>query len=137
MVDRFSIMILFIALYPILPTYFVVGNISGVFILVALFFILYLFTTHGKLTLKRPSNWTDIFMALFVVSTFVSGIVNEKWVSNIYYIAYVPVLGILIINEVDSEEKFNRVIEVLVSVAGLLSIFAVIETITGYNVFFY
>ena len=136
MISLFDVTILFIALYPIIPTYFLIGGISFCLILELGYPLLVMFASRGRISrFGSDLRMTAICLILFSLSTGLSSIMNSEIVPLIRFLFSVPIMGLVIITEVNTEERLNRCIDVIVNVACVISILGIIESITGFNIF--
>lgn len=136
MASRFSVTMIFLALYPILPTYFFVVGLSIVFLLEVLYPVLMVGTSGGKiLVLKTQTLSVEIGLFLFVFFTLMSNAVHNELMSAIRFLFSVPILGMVLVKEVNTKEKFVKAIEVLINCATVVSIFGIIESVTTFNPF--
>lgn len=136
MTSRFLITILFLAIYPILPTYFFVAGLSAVFILEILFPLLMIGTNGGKIQRIRTRSFSiEIGLFLFSFFTLLSCFVHSELMPAIRFIFSVPILGMIIVEEVNTKKKFIRALEIIINCACIISILGIIESLTSFNVF--
>ena len=136
MISRFSITLVFLVLYPILPTYFFVAGMSTVFILEVLYSIVMIGTAGGKIsTLKTNALTVEMGLFLFVFFTVLSDFMHSESMPAIRFLFSVPIIGMVIVNEVNTEEKFIKAIEAIISCACFVAVFGIVESVTGFNIF--
>lgn len=136
MVSRFSVTLAFIALYPILPTYFFVAGLSIVFIIEVLYPALMIGTSGGKISLLHsnlPS--VEVGLLLFSLFTLMSCFIHSEIIPAIRFLFSVPVIGMVIVKEINTERKFVKAIEIIINCACILSMLAVLESLTTFNLF--
>lgn len=135
----------FFFFYLIMPEYFAFEISSKIPLLTAsrvlllLLLIFALYSRNGNLNLKSPSKALSFYLGIMiVVNCFhlfdcfpdsvkrIATIILEQWL-----------LVVLIVQVLNSRKKIEIALEAMVWASGLIGFLAIIETITGVNIFYY
>ncbi len=137
------VFILFIALFPILPTYFEFLNIP-MYKGLTIFFILYMIIWYKKVDVKayagkvahvfKNINTLEWLILLSVGCKALSCLFNKEFVTAVWLVLLIAA-GMLLVLYLDSCEKFNLAIDIIVYVAAIVGIFGILECISHFNVF--
>lgn len=122
----------FAILFPIMPSYFEIGGISIINILCVFVILLGLL---GGVTRNIGCVSTDkIIICVWVlwetIICFFHGSIIGAVVNLLYIIAV-----IFVAKSINTFEKIDKIIDCIIYVAGIISIFGLIESLTGFNVF--
>ena len=122
----------FAILFPIMPSYFEMGGISIINILCVFVILLGLL---GGVTRNIGCVSTDkIIICVWVlwetIICFFHGSIIGAVVNLLYIIAV-----IFVAKSINTFEKIDKIIDCIIYVAGIISIFGLIESLTGFNVF--
>ncbi len=145
--------LLFVALFPILPTYFEVLSFPVyrlIGILVVLLGGLYCYeqgylknipTTweNGKqwiLTLYQDMNLSklELLFLIWIAWKAVTCVFNRA-VTNAFWLIMLAVICIIVVVYVNNMERLNQALDVLIYTAGIVGIFGIIECMTHFNIF--
>lgn len=139
---------LFFGLYIILPSYFGIELssslplITGSRILILILFVYLLFTKSGKLILvfkniRKNTILIYLFLALLILFNIVNLTkTNESFKEIFSIIIEQLLLFVLILNLIDSKESLHYSLKILVVSSVIVSLFAVIESLFDFNVFY-
>lgn len=127
-----NIAYLFVILFPIMPSYFEIGGVAVINLLCVLI-ILSKISTGVHKTIKFDSiDKIFIFFWLLweTIVCFLHGSFTDAIIILLYIFAVIAVAG-----SIKTLDQFNRVIDYMLYTAGVISIFGLIESVTGFNIF--
>ena len=122
------------ALYPILPSYFVLLG-ARVYTFLAIGCLLLLITTPQIKSLKL-SGPKIIIVSIIGITLIIPSIINNE-ISTTGFLSYISnylIIPIYFAVLVDSKEKFDRCINILLISAAIIGAFSLLEQV-GFNVF--
>ena len=133
-VSIFIILLLYSALYPVIPTYFMIPGIGSFASVLGMLLLVAVFTK--KPYIKRTTNsTTERTLLIFSICTVLISLIHGAVLSAFWFFTSVIMGWAAFILVVDDECKFKRILDTLIIVSGILSILAVIEAVSGYNPF--
>jgi hypothetical protein len=124
----------FLVLFPILPTYFKIYGFHITNVLSFTLFVSALLFRYGKIKNNEATlvNWLIGIWAIFRCYSYIS---HGQFLEWIWFLLKSIVAGSIVIRAIDSRQFFIKIINSLVYTAGILSIFGLIEAIWHFNVF--
>lgn len=132
-INMFSIFLITIFLYPILPQYvYLVDGVNLVNMLLAISIAIFLFI-HGKIAKIRLNNNIIIFWIFHMFMALRYGM-GAGFLSMITYVLSFIILPWFLITFCDTEEKFIKVIDTLIIGGVFLGIIGLIESVLKFNV---
>lgn len=121
----------FIALFPILPSYFAVGGVSAI-TLVCLMMIVYGLVA---VKLKVKVNNLIIVLAVWVLWKAIVAMIHGEIAAWFVELGVYALACYLLFNCVYTEKQIRCYIDLLIRISTIVSCFGIIESVTGFNVF--
>ena len=128
-----SLLYFYIAVFPILPTYLMLGEWS--------FSVYFNMAFAGFLILvvvpKIPClfNKELIFFTIYVAVLMFCNVVHSEYVYAVKTMTSLLFIAVLVVYVIDTKEKFLKAIDILIYIGGIVGVFGVIESVTEFNVF--
>lgn len=127
-----NIAYLFVILFPIMPSYFSIGGIA-VINLLCLFVILTKLIIGGYKN-NRYAKGDKILIFVWLLWETIICILHGDIANIVVTLLYI--FAVVTVSEgVNTFEQFNKIIDYIIYTAGIISIWGVIEALTGFNVF--
>ena len=133
-VSVIDLIVIYSALYPIIPTYFVVPGIGSASVVVGFFLLLVIFIKNPKVK-RMNSTGTERALILFSVCTIAISALHGAIQSAFWFFTSVVMAWAAYVQVVDERNKFNKVLDTIIVFSGILSTLAVVEAVTGFNPF--
>lgn len=122
----------FAILFPIMPSYFEIGGISVINILCVFVILLGLL---GGVTRNIGCVSTDkIIICVWVLWKTIICFFHGSIIGAVVNLLYIFAV-IFVAKSINTFEKIDKIIDCIIYVAGIISIFGLIESLTGFNVF--
>lgn len=133
-IRRKSLIYIFICLFCILPAYFQIGGVRASNVLALGFVLAWVLLTF---TIKKIylTNALLVSIIIWVILRLVTLISHGEISRMVVFLFSGPLLGMVIIPEIDDREKFLRAIDVIINTFAILAILGIIESLTRFNVF--
>lgn len=132
-----TLLYVFLALVPILPSYFTaLRGISVYYVISAGFAALSLFFLKGRVRLLRPkSRVLTMFLVLWILAHSVSMILTEGAFHLVMFLLITVVVFVFVSASVNTQESFIGSLHCLIYTSGVVAVFGLIEALTRFNVF--
>lgn len=125
---------IFIVLYTILPSYFVIGGIRGANILALAFVILWYITKPNIKKLNICSSLSVCLTIWILIRTIILFYHSEISRAVVFLIGTVG-LGSIFIPWINTKERFLKIIDLLIATFTVVSVLGILESFSGINVF--
>lgn len=132
-VSAFHLVLFFVALFPITPTYFDVFSIAISNILCVLLVVGY-YAVSGKMGLKHKISKLELLILVWVMWKSIICVIHGSFTDGLWLFMFI-IAGAVVTSSITSFEKFYRVIDVLITMAAVISVFGIFESFTQFNVF--
>ncbi|MCK8061254.1 MULTISPECIES: O-antigen ligase [unclassified Fusibacter] len=129
------VFLIFVALFPILPSYFrILGYSSYTLLTVVCTVLLFILKPIKFMKIKVPYKYFFLILIIFMLRT-IPIIVHGEFSRVLLFIVddVIPIFIVYIF--VNSDKKFQKVTAILLVVASLISISGIVEFMTQFNVF--
>lgn len=135
-IRTYNLMLFFVAIFPIIPSYFSILGVGGTNLL-SLIFVLTMFIIHrGRIpSFKLHLNCFNIIFFIWMTCKSISLMVNNGILQALYFPLSSVIVGCVVVTHITNKEYFIRIINVIINVSGMLAIFGIVEEITGFNIF--
>lgn len=132
---KIQVILIFAALFPIVPSYFYIAGISARnLLLLGSFFLLAMIELRNKVRIvKEHSVFT--FLCLWVGLTSCSMLVYEDYLYMFFHIMLWLGMGVFLINGINHKKIFIKVIDTIIYTSGVVGILGIIEEIFHFNLF--
>lgn len=129
-----SLIVFFVSLYPIMPTYFRITFLTGTNF-VALIFVIFVLLEKGGNIYIEVTSVERLVLAWVLVQIVIQLLHSYSFTTPLMlFIRYIAVL-VLFPDLIKTKRIFLKVIDILIFVSILISIFGIIESIFKFNVF--
>lgn len=133
--DYFYICLVFIFLYPILPNWFAVVGIN-IRNFLSLFLIITFLMFRRSIPIFRFKRKGYVFLVLTWIIAFFIAYTNGGGIFEAFYDLmrniFVP---LILFNVINSKEKFDKAIDILIYGSEFVCIFGIIESLFHFNIF--
>ncbi len=126
---------IFILIFPILPLYFqILGMPVYNYLLLVMGFIgVYIFLKKGSMKIRLSG--TDLVLLLWIFNRCLNNLISGSYTELMWFFIRTLIVCYVIVCVINSREKFEKSINIIVYVFGVLSIFGIIESVTHFNIF--
>lgn len=130
------ILYIFVALFPIIPSYFSVFGVGGTNFISLLFILSVMAVKKGSIkNIKIKTNYLNWIMLLWVICHFISMVVVNTFIQAVYFLLTSVIVCYILLPLIKNKYVFMNVIKIVVKTSGVLSLFGIIEEFTGFNIF--
>lgn len=131
-----DLMVLFVSVFPIIPFYFYIAGVSVINLVAVGFFVVeVIIISKGKLSIIRQITMLSVAFLLWVVLHSMSLLYHGELGTLIFFVFQTWGICIAMQKPLAKKEMFLKAISSIVKMSAVLSVFGIIEEITGFNVF--
>lgn len=134
-ISLYNLIQVLLIFFPILPFYFMVGNICVSNILIAVVGLLGLCIIIRKHSLYVKIDGILLLLLIWIGIRFIAYELSKDFMEGIWFLFRTLICGIVVITGIRNRDNFLRAIYVLVYTSGIIACFGIIESITHFNVF--
>ena len=124
--------LIFIALYPIMPSYFEIVGIPVQYLLSLLYILFCIFLSRGYFSTKLSTLETLIF--LWALWRSFTCVINGELATALWQFLTV-VACYFVSHGIKDKDFFVKAIDIIIIVGVIVGVFGIIEAVTGFNVF--
>lgn len=129
-----TVILLFVALFPIIPAYFKIVGFTASNILCTLFVICYFLSWDKKETLALQ-KLSFYILAWFFCCSMIELIHDYQITTPIFLLVRMVAIFFLLPNKINTRERFLSCIDAVICISAVVSVLGIVEEITNLNVF--
>lgn len=121
-------------LYPILPSYFIMPGIGAIAFILNLIVIGVIVCCNARMPGKLI-NKTEVTFFVFSVCMIFLNVYHGAVFSAFWFAVTMPVTFLTFAQHINTTQNLDKIIDGIIVAAAILSVLAIIETLTGFNIF--
>lgn len=134
-ISQYNLIQILLISFPVLPFYFMVGNICVSNILVVIVGCLGLCVILQNHALSIKIDGPQLILFIWVGVRFIAYELYGDYMEGVWFLFRTLICGFVVISGIKSRDSFLKSIRILVYTSGVIACFGIIESTTQFNIF--